>query len=83
VWLTIDVHGAGTANTLTAIVVEGDGVFSISDQLLIEHIKHFEEAHLRRDVFNAVQFESPRSFAVRLSPNFQIQVHVVVFHIAC
>ena len=78
-----DKHRTHPANTLTAIMIESDGVFSIPDQLLVEHIKHFEETHLRRDVFNAVQFESTRSFAVRLSPNFQVQVHVIVFHISC
>jgi hypothetical protein len=39
----VDGHRAHAADALAAVVVEGEGVLALSDELLVEHVHHLEE----------------------------------------
>ena len=51
VGVPINIHGAHTADTLAAVVVERDGVFVLADELLVEDVNHLQERSPLEDVF--------------------------------
>jgi hypothetical protein len=57
-------------------VVEGDGVVAVEDQLLVEHVEHLEEGHVRRDVGDVVAHHLALGGRVDLPPDLEGQVHL-------
>jgi hypothetical protein len=43
VGLTVDHETAHATNSFAAVMVEGDGFFALSNQLLIQNIQHLKE----------------------------------------
>ena len=46
----VDHAAAHAADAFAAIVVEGDRLFALGDQVLVQHVEHFEERHVSADV---------------------------------
>ena len=44
----VDHAAAHAADALAAIVVEGHRVLALGDQLLVQHVEHLQERHVRR-----------------------------------
>ena len=44
----VDHAAAHAADAFAAIVVERDRLFALRDQVLVQHVEHFEERHVRR-----------------------------------
>jgi hypothetical protein len=75
--LAIDYHRTGTANAFPAIVLKGNGLFLLTDEILIEYIEHLKERHVFVGV-NTVGFKTTFGFIVFLSPDFYIQFHYLL-----
>ena len=43
----VDHEAAGAADAFAAIVLEGDGLFALFDQTLVEHVEALQHRHLR------------------------------------
>src|SRR5689334_19144824 len=78
--LSGNMHGTRTANSLPAIMIESNRIFSFADQSLIQNIKHLQERHLRRNVFHLIGFKSSFALVTALSPNLEREIHCIMFH---
>ena len=76
--VTVDVHGAHTAYTLTAVVVESDRVFVLGNKLLVENIHHLKERGSLEDVFQLIGLKITLSLRSRLTPNANLDVDVMI-----
>ena len=74
--LTVDHHTTGTADALAAVVVESDRVLVLERELLVEHVEHLEEGHVRRDVRELVRDHPALVVTALLSPHAQGDVHL-------
>ena len=71
----VNVQGAGSADTFTAVMVEGNGINSLTDKLIVQDIKHFEERSVFLHIRNVVGLEMAFCFGVSLTPYFYIIFH--------
>jgi hypothetical protein len=72
----VDHQTAGTADALATVAVEGDRVIPGQHQLLIEHLEHLQERHVRGDVVEAVGDHAAAVLAVLLAPDPQGDLHL-------
>ena len=77
--MTVDIKRAHAADTLAAVVVEYNRLFAFFNELLVEHIKHFEEAAAGRHVVEGIVDELSFLFGTTLTPNFQFYADIM-FH---
>jgi hypothetical protein len=73
----VDDQGAGTADAFPAVGVEGDGGLAAQGQLLVELVEHLQERDTRLHVGDRVLIESARVGGVPLTPNAQLESHVL------
>ena len=71
----VNVQGACSADTLTAVVVKGNGINAFTDKLVIEYVKHFEERCVFLHIRNVVGLEMAFCLGVLLTPYFYIIFH--------
>lgn len=71
----VDEQTARTADTLAAVVIESDRFFILANEVVVQHIQHFQERHVLRYVVHGYVFIAPVSFAL-LAPDLQVQFHV-------
>ena len=65
-------HGTAHAtDAFPAVVIKSDGFFGVQSQLLVDHVEHFQERHIRGDIMSFVGLKM--SFALRavLMPDFE------------
>lgn len=79
VGVAVNVQRAHTADAFAAVVVEYYGFFTGFDKLLIEHVKHLEEAAAGGDVVEVVVLELPFGSGAALAPNAQVYAYSL-FH---
>ena len=79
VGVSVDVERAHTADAFAAVAVEYYGFFAFLNELLVEHIEHFEEAAACRNVVEVVVDELSFLLGTTLTPNFQIYADCI-FH---
>ena len=79
VGMTVDVQRAHAADTFTAVVVEYYGFFALFDQLLVEHVEHFQERASGGNVVERIVDELSFLFRTTLTPNFQFYADIL-FH---
>jgi len=72
---TVDHHPAGAADPLAAVVVERDRLFPSRDELLVQHVQHFEERHVRAHVRHVVAREPPTVRRTGLPPDVEGDLH--------
>src|SRR5579883_2175797 len=72
---SIDHAAAHAANALAAIVVERHRVFAFGDQVLVEHVEHFEKRHVLIDIRDLVPHHAAASLRVRLPPDVENDSH--------
>lgn len=75
VWDTIDLHGAGAADTLAAVMIERDGILSLRNKPLIDDVHHFQERGMVRDFRGFDVLEMARLRTV-LTPDFEVEVEI-------
>ena len=85
---SVDVKRAGTANTLTAIMVErhrtaalatslnGYRIATLADKLLIENIKHLQERSILFYTLDVISLKMSFCFGVLLTPYLKIEFHL-------
>ena len=66
----VDHQRAHAADAFAAVVVEGNGLLALGDEVLVENVEHFQERHLGNDVADLVGFEAALGLAGFLSPDF-------------
>ena len=59
----VDHEATGAADAFAAIVLEGDRLFALFDQLFIQHIEAFENRHVGVDIVHYVADELARLIA--------------------
>jgi hypothetical protein len=72
----VDDETACAADALATVVLEGDRVLALVDQILVEDIEHLEKRHMGADVFELVGREPTLVSGVFLPPNMQRQLHL-------
>ncbi len=84
----INIESAGSADALTAVVVEGHraaalaaalhghGIATLADELLIEDIEHLQEGSILFDAGNMVGLKMSLGLGVFLTPYLQIEFHL-------
>jgi hypothetical protein len=65
------------ADAFAAIGIERNRFPTALDQPFIHHVEHFQERHVRQNVFGFVRFEPARGGPVFLTPDFESQVHSI------
>ena len=85
---SVNIQGTGTADTFAAVMVKGnrtaalaalvngDGIHSFADQLLIENIEHFQEGSILFDTGNMIGLEMSFGLGVLLTPYLKIEFHL-------
>ena len=71
----VDHHAAGAADALAAVVLEGDRLFALLDQLLVDDVQHLQERSVIADVRRLVGGERSGGLGGRLAPDVQGEVH--------
>ena len=72
VGVSVDIERAHAADAFAAVVVEDDGLFVLLYELLVEHVEHFEEAAVGRNIVKMVGGKAAFFFGTALTPDFQI-----------
>ncbi len=76
----IDGHRALTANPFAAVVVEGNGIVALGDEVLVEEVHHFEEGRGGGNVVHLVIDELALAGTVLLAPDFEFNGNGVFGH---
>ena len=72
----VDHDTAHAADALTAVMVEGNRLLVRICELLVEHVQHLEEGHVRRHVVDVVVNHRPLGLGAGLTPNTQLEFHL-------
>ena len=76
--VTVDVHRAHTANTLTAVVIICNRIFVLCNELLVENINHLQERSTLENVLELIGLKMTLCFRSRLSPNANLNINVLI-----
>ena len=57
-------------------MIERDGFFAASDEVVIDDVEHLEERAIWRDVLCLVGFDAAGGLPVLLAPDFEVKVHL-------
>ena len=71
----VDIKGACSADTLAAIVVERNRIYSLTDQLLVENVEHFQEGCIRLYIIDMIGLKVSFCLSVTLTPYLNIEIH--------
>ena len=71
-----DDESTRAADAFTTVRIERDRVLSLCDQRLVDHIEHFEERHVGKDVVRDVIDQAAWFIRSGLPPDFEIDPHV-------
>ena len=80
--LAVNEHGAHAANTFSAIVVKRNRISARANDLVIHHVHHFQERHIRTHITYGIRLHAASILWPILSPNFQCQIHVIQLFVA-
>ena len=69
------IQGAGTADALAAVVVEGDGFHTLADELVVQDVQHLQEGGVLFHVGDMIGLEVTLGFGVLLTPHFHVIFH--------
>ena len=72
----INKHGAHSTNAFSAVVVKYHGINTLTNQLLVEHINHFQERHVIADLIHLVGFHAAFVLRAVLAPNVERKFHL-------
>ncbi len=72
VGMAVDVERAHAADAFAAVIVEYHGIFSLVDELLVEHVEHFKERGTGGDIIEVILDELPGFLGPTLTPNLEV-----------
>ena len=72
----VDHETAHAADALTTVVVKGDGLLVRVRELLIEHVEHLQERHVRGHAINVILGHRTPCFGAGLAPDAQLEFHL-------
>ena len=73
---SVDDETTRSTDPFAAIVLEGNGLFALGDEVLVEDIEHLEERHVGVDVFQLIGLETALVPGVLLPPDVKRQPHL-------
>ena len=73
---TVDGKGAHTANALSAIVVEVDGLLPLVHEALVDDVQHLQEGSLVRNVGSLIGFDAAPGLGIFLAPDLECEIEV-------
>lgn len=73
---SIDGERAHAADAFAAIVIKRDGFLTFGSEVIVDDIEHLEEGTFAGDIPSLVIDESTLAFAVLLTPDFEMEVHL-------
>ena len=71
----VHIQGAGAADALAAVVVEGDGLHTLADELVVQDVQHLQEGGVLFHVGDMIGLEVTLGFGVLLTPHFHVIFH--------
>jgi hypothetical protein len=71
---TVNHERASSADTFATIVIKHHSFFVIANQLLVEHIKQFQERRFVADLGNLVRLETTSVFRATLAPDLEREI---------
>ena len=74
-WMPIDHDAAHTADSLAAVVIEGDRLLARTVEMFVHLVEHLEERGIGADVLGFVGLEFACSVCACLAPDLECQVH--------
>ena len=77
----VDHHRAHAADALAAVVIEGDRLFALRLELLVERVHHLEERHVLGHVLDVVRLHRAGLILARLAPHVDLQLHQLPAHL--
>src|SRR5262245_17105445 len=72
---SIDHESACATNPFTAVVIEGDGVFTLLDEFFIQYVQHLQKGHMWVHVGMFVADHAARVIRTLLPPDMKDQFH--------
>src|SRR5678816_4678075 len=86
----VDGQRTGATNSLAAVVIKGDRLLTLPDQIFIHEIEHLEERRIRGDVARFEINELAGRVGAFLAPDFEVAVsythlraHETPEHLVC
>ena len=79
--VSVDIQRAHTADALSTIVVESDGVFVLSNQLFVEDVHHLQERSALENVLQFVGLEMTLCFWSGLTPNTNFDIDILIHNL--
>ena len=80
--MPVYIHRAHAAYSFAAVMVECNGVFVLTDELLVQDVHHLEERCTLEDVLEFIGLEMTFCLRSCLSPDANLNVNVAV-HVYC
>ena len=75
---SIDHEPARAANSLAAIVIESDRIFTLCHELFVEHIEHLQKGHVRTHLRVLVADDAANLMRAFLPPDVEDEFHLLV-----
>jgi hypothetical protein len=73
----VDHHATTAADAFPAVVLKGDGLFTLRLQIVIHNIEHFEKRGLWRYIRGLILCQVPCVVRAMLPPNEKRKIHNV------
>jgi hypothetical protein len=77
----VDHHRTGAADAFAAIGIERNRLLAFGDQILVDHVEHFQKGHVGQDIGGLVSDQPAFAFGVLLPPDFQGKIHARFAHL--
>ena len=71
----INIKRTCSTYTFTAVMVERNRIYSLTDQLLVENVEHFQEGCIRLYIIDMIDLKMSFCLSVTLTPYLNIEIH--------
>lgn len=76
--MSIDIHRAHTADTLTTVVVVDNGLLVLGDELLVEYVDHLKKRSALRHILECIGLKVSLLAGTSLTPYLDIDIYIVI-----
>ena len=76
--VSIDIHRAHTADTLTTVVVVDNGLLVLGDELLVEYIDHLKKRSALRHILECIGLKVSLLAGTSLTPYLDFDIYIVI-----
>ena len=76
--MTVNIERAHAADALAAVVVKGNRLLALLDELLVEDVHHLEERGVGGNVAHLVGLKAALGMSVLLTPNLKFEAYTCI-----